>query len=100
MLQGAPVVRPTAEFVCELRTDAVLHIEIAQAARVHAVRCLIESGLTPTLNGIGVLVPVSAGGKAVPVRLLTQAGIRVDNFELVSTAHAASLARHATEARP
>jgi hypothetical protein len=44
---------------------------------------LRAGGFTPTLNGVGVLVPVSAEQKAAPFRVLADAHIAIDDFELI-----------------
>lgn len=88
---------PVRDFVDLHASDAVLHVEIPLHARPRAMQCLRESGLSPVLNGVGLLVPVSTREKALPVRLLTQAGIHVDNFELVTHACAHALAHHPQE---
>ncbi len=62
----------------------VLHLLIREPARDDAVRSLREGGFAPTLNGVGVLVPVAPERKAAPFRVLADAQILVDDFEIVS----------------
>ncbi len=92
---------PCADFVAELGREAVLHLTIAAPIRGQAVEMLRAQGFAPQLNGAGILVPVSPEHKAVPFRLLADARIPVDDFELVSVDQAASHAtRDAKESRP
>ena len=44
---------------------------------------LQECGFTPRLNGVGLWVPVPAEQKAAPFRVLAEANIAVEDFELV-----------------
>lgn len=94
-------VASTAEFVARRSDDpaghAVLHLTIAAQVRTSALEKLRDQGFSPQLNGVGVLVPVSAERKALPFRVLADARIPVDDFELVSLAHAAAIAAHREE---
>lgn len=92
---------PCADFVAELGRDAVLHLTIAAPIRKRAVEMLRAQGFVPQLNGAGILVPVTPDHKAAPFRVLAEARIPVDDFELVSLDHADSLAAqvHIKEAR-
>ena len=79
-----------AQFAGSLGYDSVLHLAIEAAQRGTALAALGASGFPAQLNGVGVLVPVSSSQKAAPFRVLAEARIRVDDFEL--------LAHHAREA--
>lgn len=87
-------ITPTRQFVTGLGHGAVLHLVMPEASRDRAVRSLAASGFNPQLNGVGVLVPVSAESKAAPFRILAEARVHVDDFELVTKAHAAAIASH------
>lgn len=92
-------VTPAAAFVAGAEHGAVLHLHIAAPARQEAMRFLSAGGFTPSLNGVGLLVPVAPSQKAGPFRVLAEARIAVDDFEVVTSAHAADLATRARERR-
>ena len=52
----------------------------------HAIMLLQASGFDARMNGRGVYVKVESGQRGVPLRLLADAGMRVDDFEFVSHA--------------
>lgn len=93
-------VLPVREFVALHGKGSVLHLVVAPPARATAMQSLRASGFSPQLNGVGVLVPVSASSKAGPFRVLADARVAVEDFELVSMERAAALAVHAEEAKP
>lgn len=96
-------VLPCHEFVAQQGLDAILHLTIARPAREQAMAILRAGGFTPHLNGVGLIVPVSPKHKAAPFRVLANANIAVDDFELESMHHAAShdaTCTPATEVRP
>lgn len=66
---------------------AVLHLQLHADARAGAIRALAAGGFAPTLNGTGVLVPVATEHKAVPFRILADARIPVEDFDLESPDH-------------
>jgi ABC-type multidrug transport system ATPase subunit len=85
----------TAEaFVANLGRGAVLHLVLPVGSRERAMRSLAASGFDPRLNGVGLLVPVHPEQKAAPFRVLAEARVPVEDFELVSHAQAAALATH------
>ncbi|MBS0196149.1 MAG: ABC transporter ATP-binding protein [Planctomycetes bacterium] len=88
MLENGKVsaVLDTAEFVSRSCPGSVLHMTLRPVVRNQAVTLLRESGFTATLNGVGILVPVENEQKAVPFRLLADARITVDDFELIPAA--------------
>lgn len=90
------------EFIAGTTHKTVLHLTIASPVRGRAAETLRARGFTPRLNGVGLLVPVSPEHKAVPFRVLADARIPVDDFELVSLEHAAaqSVSRPTDEVRP
>ncbi len=86
-------------FVASQASNTVLHLLMPEAARKPAISHLIAAGFSPSLNGVGVLVPVSPEQKAAPFRLLAEAQITIDDFELL-VAHPTTHANHASpEAR-
>lgn len=100
-------VSPCEEFLARVNSGAVLHLVMRQDVRSLALRTLSEGGFKPSLNGVGILVPVRPDQKAAPFRVLAEARVAIDDFELVSGQRAASLAaqvlRHpesAQEAKP
>jgi ABC-type multidrug transport system ATPase subunit len=88
------------DFVADQDRLSVLHLTISPSVRAQAIVTLKAGGFAPQLNGVGVLVPVAPELKAAPFRILADADIRVDDFNLVSAGHAAVLAAHVKEARP
>lgn len=55
-----------------------------------AIDLLIAGGFDARMNGVGVVVRVDDKRKAEPVRLLTDARITVDDFDLLSAEQAAA----------
>lgn len=76
---------PAQEFVHRLGADAVLHLHVADLLRAEAMKALRAGGFDPRLNGVGVHVPVTTSQKAVPFRILADARIAVDDFEVIAT---------------
>lgn len=87
-------VEPRERFAARFGTGEVLHLHLAPRLRERALTSLRESGFVPSLNGVGILVPVGREHKAAPFRVLAEARIPVDDFSLVSVAQAASHAQH------
>ena len=52
--------------------------------RARAIAALRSTGFAPSLNGSGILVPVSPTGKAAPFRALALSRVAVDDFDLLS----------------
>ncbi|MBL8991386.1 MAG: ABC transporter ATP-binding protein [Phycisphaerae bacterium] len=73
---------PACDFAAAHQGRAVLHLVMAAEHRDRAVRSLADGGFAASLNGVGVLVHVAPEHKAAPFRLLAQAGIAVDDFDL------------------
>lgn len=93
-------VSPVQEFVASQGRGSVLHLVVAPASRPSAMRSLQAGGFAPQLNGVGLLVPVTPTSKAAPFRVLAEARIAIDDFEIVSLDRAAALAAHAQEVTP
>lgn len=91
---------PCAEFVAALGRGAVLHLTLRPEVRELAIRSLAAGGFAPTLNGVGVLVPVAPEHKAAPFRVLAEARVPVDDFEIVSLAQANAMATKQGEVTP
>lgn len=93
---------PCSEFITDIGRRTVLHLAIQAPIRDRAVETLRSRGFQPQLNGTGILVGVTPEHKAAPFRVLADASIQVDDFELVSFDHPAShaAASHAEEYRP
>ncbi len=79
------------DFAGHLGLCTTLHLHIAMPVRGRAFDLLRSSGFEAHLNGVGVLVPVPAAQKAAPFRVLAEAKIAVEDFEVLSggTAHTA-----------
>ncbi len=78
------------EFADRFEADAVLHLQMALPARPGAMAALQANGFAPTLNGVGLLVPVQRTQRAAPFRILADAGIPIADFEVVSVARPAA----------
>ncbi|MFM9995657.1 MAG: ABC transporter ATP-binding protein [Phycisphaerales bacterium] len=83
---------PCQDFVADQGRDVVLHLAIALPVRERAAVSLRAGGFLPQINGVGLLVPVAPERKAAPFRVLADAKIAVDDFELVSMSPLAALA--------
>lgn len=88
-----------AQFVASQDRGTVLHLTIDAKSRSRALQALCIAGFSAQLNGVGVLVPVAPEHKAAPLRLLADACVTVDNFEVVTLARAVSLASHSERGR-
>lgn len=71
-------------FTGELGSDTTLHLTIKPEFRTPAADALRAGGFAPRLNGVGLLVPVNVEQKAAPFRVLADASISVDDFELLT----------------
>lgn len=90
---------PASKFIAQLGTGSILHITMSAPLRERAMSVLQEYGFTPQLNGVGLLVAVPSDHKAVPLRLLSEARIAVDDFDVVIANYQAPRAPARTEAR-
>lgn len=63
---------------------STLRIPLPAESREAAVRTLNDAGFTASANGQAILVRVAPHQKAVPLRVLAQAGIAVEDFEVAS----------------
>ena len=71
-------------------------VQAAQTGQLgRAIESLRIEGFTPRVNGVGVLVPVGIEQKAAPFRVLADARIRVEDFEIVSAGRAELLSTEA-----
>lgn len=78
-------VMPSAGFLGQIGPSAQLHLFVAADLRQQALQSLAAGGFSPRLNGVGVIVPVLPEQKATPFRLLADARIPVQDFELISS---------------
>ena len=78
---------PADDFVPRLGLGIELHLHMKPAFREPAMVLLRTGGFSPRLNGIGLLVPVPPEQKAAPFRLLADARIAVDDFEIINGSH-------------
>lgn len=77
-------VKPSEDFLSSVGYGAQLHIFLGMESRAAALRSLADGGFSPRMNGVGVIVPVSPDRKAVPFRVLADAGIPVHDFEIIT----------------
>lgn len=91
MLEKGRVIgeEPVELFMPRLGLATLLHLHIGEAARADAMTQLQAHGFTPRLNGVGLIVPVPGEQKAAPFRVLAQARIAIEDFEVLSSTHAA-----------
>lgn len=75
---------PIDSFMPRLGLATELHLHIVEAARADAMIQLQAHGFAPRLNGVGLLVPVPGTQKAAPFRVLAQARIAIEDFEVLS----------------
>ncbi|CAG1000923.1 Linearmycin resistance ATP-binding protein LnrL [Phycisphaerales bacterium] len=87
---------PPDALVSRLGAANVLHLHLPVADRPRAIDLLRGSGFSPRLNGVGILVPVPPAQKAGPLRILTEAKISIEDFELLN---ASNTPRHDSEDR-
>ena len=73
---------PAAELASVAGLRSVLRIPVPGALRNAACRVLEEAGFAATGNGKAVLVRVTSDRKAAPIRVLSRAGIEVEDFEV------------------
>jgi len=83
-----------ADFAGSLGYGSVLHLAMRPAVRAQAMELLFASGFSPRLNGVGILVPVPREQKAAPFRVLAEARISIEDFELITNAAAAAPSSH------
>jgi ABC-type multidrug transport system ATPase subunit len=96
--KGKIVNEATSErFVENLGLNTVLHVKMKPDACQPAIDLLRDSGFQARMNGHGVLVPVQREHKGTPLRLLADARITVDDFDLVTAAAMQSMAGHGDE---
>ncbi|MBX3404063.1 MAG: ABC transporter ATP-binding protein [Phycisphaeraceae bacterium] len=86
-------------FAESLGLHSMLHLTIRESTRRLALEHLCASGFAARMNGVGLLVPVAREQKAAPFRVLAEARIAIDDFELIA-ADAAGAPAHTQEAQP
>lgn len=102
MLEGGRIsaIDECDAFLTRANAGAVLHLVMPQGVRTLALDALRRGGFSPSLNGVGVLVPVRPDQKAAPFRVLADARVSIDDFELVNERRAVSLAAYTQEQQP
>lgn len=75
---------PVEQLVERLGMGTTLHLHIQPEVRGRAMDLLRVHGFLPRLNGVGLLVPVPTPQKAAPFRVLADARISIDDFEVLS----------------
>jgi ABC-type multidrug transport system ATPase subunit len=89
--------QPVADFLAGGGQEVTLHLHIRRDLRADAADLLRTRGYAPRMNGVGLLVPVPSPRKALPLRILTEERIAVDDFEVLSGGHEPP---HHPETRP
>lgn len=72
------------ELAHALGATAVLHLTLRNGTKERAMDMLTRAGFKPSSNGTGLLVPVPDSQKAAPMRLLAEAGVAVEDFDVLS----------------
>jgi len=75
---------PAHDLVARLGRGSALHLHIEDGSRERAAEVLRAHGFVPRMNGVGLLVPVPPPQKAAPFRILSEARIGIDDFEIQS----------------
>ncbi len=75
---------PVDQLVDRLGMGTTLHLHIQPDSRGRAMDLLKVHGFSPRLNGVGLLVPVPTPQKATPFRVLADARIAIDDFDVLS----------------
>jgi Cu-processing system ATP-binding protein len=73
---------PARELVSRLGQGSTLHLHVEDGCRARAAEVLRAHGFSPRMNGVGLLVPVPPPQKAAPFRILTEARIGIDDFDI------------------
>lgn len=81
---------PVHDFIASLGQDSMLHLHIPAALREPATALLRAHGFAASLNGVGIFVRVPSSQKAAPFRVLADARIAVEDFEMGSAAGASA----------
>lgn len=74
---------PAAAFAERLGGSATLAVRLESSVRAQAISLLREAGFAASLNGHGILVPVAEQRKTAPLRVLANARISIEDFEVV-----------------
>lgn len=70
------------EFGGHVAPGAMLRLKLPPRDRKRAIEALRAGGFVPRLNCVGILLPIALEHKAAPFRILAEARIAVDDFEL------------------
>jgi len=82
--QGRVVKETTAsDFAGSLGLGTILHLVLRRSQCAPAMELLKASGFSPRMNGVGLIVPVPSEQKAAPFRVLADARIHIDDFEVI-----------------
>lgn len=76
---------PVGEFVSRYGETFLLHLLMDHPQAARAIDVLCKSGVAGArLNGRGILVPVQHGNRMMPVRMIQEAGLSIQDFELLN----------------
>jgi ABC-type multidrug transport system ATPase subunit len=83
VLAGGRLVRegPAGNLSAAPAPEQVLHLHIKAAARDRAMLLLRSEGFAPSINGVGLLIPVTPATKASPFRVLAEGRVTIDDFD-------------------
>jgi ABC-type uncharacterized transport system ATPase subunit len=74
---------PAATVAERIGGSTTLAVQLESSVRAQAIALLREAGFAPRLNGHGILVPVAVQRKTAPLRVLANARIAIEDFEVV-----------------
>lgn len=86
-LDAGKIVRDEAADLFVAGRGETLHLFMDLLTARRSIEVLKSNGVDARMNGRGILVPVTRGGRALPLRLLADHQIRFDDLELLNAAH-------------
>jgi ABC-type multidrug transport system ATPase subunit len=84
-LDAGRVVRDEAAETFVARSGETLHLFMDLSTARRSIQILQSNGVTARLNGRGILIPVTRGERAMPLRVLAQNQIAYDDIELLTS---------------
>ncbi len=78
---------PSSRFAEHIGSSMTLAVRMESDLCDQAISLLQQAGFAARLNGHGILVPVSHQHKAAPIRLLSDARIAIEYFDVVADSH-------------
>ena len=82
-LQAGRILRDDAADVFVAKWGETLHLFMDLPTARRSLQVLESNGVSARLNGRGILIPVTRGERALPLRVLAQNQINYDDLELL-----------------